>query len=217
MTALYEQHRPKAFGEVCGHRGSIRRLHCLQKTCGLRGQVIWLTGESGTGKTTLARIIASHVSDDCTTEEVDAQDVSMELIREWERKCQGRPLFGDGYAFIVNEAHGLSAKAVSRLQTVLEDSRVQANSTWVFTTTNVGEQMLFDKRIDACPFLSRAVSIKLTLDKETAVAMAERLQSIARQHEVDGQPLGAYIKLLTECKYNMRLALQKIASGEMLC
>lgn len=216
MTTLYERYRPRTFAEVCGHEKAMKRLLTLHRTVGLQGQVLWITGESGTGKTTLARIVASLVADDCTTHEVDAQDVSLDQLREWERIARFRPLFGDGYAFIVNEAHGLSTKAVSRLQTVLEDRHVQENSTWLFTTTNKGEQQLFDTRMDACPFLSRAVSIKLELDSDTVMAMAQRLQTIAREQEVDGKPVGDYVQLLTDCRFNMRQALQRIASGEML-
>lgn len=216
MTALYELERPKTFAEVCGHSKVLKRLLCLEKTVGLRGQVLWITGESGTGKTTIARITASVIADDNTTFEVDAQDVSLEMLRDWEKMAQYKPLFGGGYCFIINEAHGLSSKAVSRLQTLLEDSQVQKHSTWIFTTTNKGERLLFDSKFDACPFLSRAVCLKLELDEPTCLAMAERLQSIARKHGVDGKPVNDYVNLLMDCKLNMRQALQRIASGEML-
>ena len=221
MASLYEKYRPNNFSEVVGHRKAIKRLLCTERTVGIRGQVFWLTGESGVGKTTIARIIAGFTADDFTTEEIDAQDLGIDQIREWERKAQSRPLSytagrEGGFAFIVNEAHGLSNKAVSRLQTVLEDRNVQRNSTWVFTTTNRGHQMLFDDKFDACPFLSRAISINLELDGETLVAMAKRLQEIARLEDVDGKPLDDYMRLLADCKGNMRQALQAIASGEML-
>lgn len=76
--------------------------------------------------------------------------------------------------------------------------------------------MLFDSKMDACPFLSRAVCVKLELDAATGLAMAKRLQAIARKEQVDGKPLKAYTELLAECRMNMRQALQMIASGAML-
>jgi replication-associated recombination protein RarA len=215
MTALYEVERPRNFNEVAGHQKTLKRLACTLKTTGLDGQVYWITGESGTGKTTLAKIIASHVADPCCTYEVDAQKLLTDTLDDWERKAKAPSLFGQ-WAFIVNEAHTLSSKIVSALQTVLEDEKVQRNSTWCFTTTNKGEQRLFDTKFDACPFLSRAICLKLELDKETVIAMAERLQSIARKHECDGKPLDAYLQLLADSKFNMRKALQEIASGAML-
>ena len=62
---------------------------------------------------------------------------------------------------IVNEAHGMSSKVVSRLQTVLEQGCVQKNSTWIFTTTFQGQKRLFDGVMDPCPFMSRAIELTL--------------------------------------------------------
>jgi energy-coupling factor transporter ATP-binding protein EcfA2 len=216
MSSFYKKHQPATFNEVAGHDSAKRKLVTLNKSCGLKGQVFWFTGESGTGKNTLAEIIARIVSPEASCRyDVDAQDVTLDLLREWETKAKRGSLFG-GYCFTINEAHGMSSKVVSRLQTLLEDDDVQANSTWIFTTTFQGEARLFDSRMDACPFLSRAISIRLELDEKTAMAMAERLLSIARSEELDGKPIDDYVKLLTECNFNMRQALQRIACGEML-
>jgi len=217
---LYEKYRPKKFSEVVGQKKAIKRLTCIHKTTGIKGQVFWIVGESGTGKTTLARIIASYSASEFTTFEIDAQDLSLDMVREWERKCQLKPLSYDGkpggYAFVVNESHGLSNKVVSRLQTVLEDPNVQRNGTWIFTTTNQGQDRLFGDKFDACPFLSRAVCIDLEFDKGTLLEMAKRLSEIATIEDVNGKPLDAYCELIANCKGNMRQALQKIAAGEML-
>ena len=213
---LSEKYRPTSFTEIVGQDLLLRRLTCLAKTSGLKGEVLWLTGESGTGKTSVARVIAHSVSDDACIYEIDAQDVTMELLREWERKASVGSLFGS-YTFIINESHGLSTKAVSRLQTVLEDPQVIANeSTWIFTTTNKGNQMLLDSRFDSVPFLSRAHEFKLSFDKHTITSMAKRVMEIAQAEDVDGKPLPDYIELMIDCNGNMRKALNEVASGRML-
>lgn len=215
MSSLYKKWQPKTFNEVAGHKRAKRKLVTLNKSCGLKGQVFWFTAESGTGKNTLGTIIARIVSpEDSCRYEVDAQDVTLDLLREWESKAKRGSLFG-GYCFTINESHGMSTKVVSRLQTLLEDDDVQSNSTWIFTTTFKGEAKLFDTKMDACPFLSRAISLRLDLDKDTVLEMAERLQMIARTEELDGKPIDDYVGLLTDCNFNMRQALQRIATGEM--
>jgi hypothetical protein len=216
MTALYEKYRPKSLDEIKGQELAVKRLRIMQAHGGLEGNVFWITGESSTGKTTLARIIAGLVADPICTEEIDAQDLSMDLVRAWQSKCQYRALYG-GFCFIVNESHGLSSKVVSRLQTVLEDVNVQKNSTWVFTTTNNGERLLFDSKMDACPFLSRAIPLKLKMDPDTVFAMSQALRAAACSEGLcNGKTEQEYVDLLLDCKGNMRLAYQKIASGEML-
>lgn len=213
---LSEKYRPRKFADVIGQPDAMHTLLTLRKTSGLAGQVFWITGESATGKTTIARIIAGKVSDDAATHEIDAQDLSLERVREWERTCEYRPLFGEGYCFIVNESHGLSSRVVSRLQTVLEHEAVQRNSTWIFTTTNKGHQKLFDSSFDSEPFLSRAVAVALVDDHDRRIACADRLLHIYRTELGEADlDRGDMLALLRDCGGNMRSAIGRIASGNL--
>lgn len=213
---LYEKYRPRCWDEVIGQDKALRRLAIIDEKFGLLGQVFWIAGPSGAGKTTIARLIAKECAEEFAIEEMDAQDVSLDTIREWQRRCAYRPFGGQGYCFVINEAHGLSSKVVSRLQTVLEDEYVSKNSTWVFTTTLVGQKRLFDSKLDACPFLSRAVCLELEFGICESEAFAKHIQRIATQEGLNGKPLDDYRELIAECSGNMRQALQRVASGEML-
>ena len=91
MTQLYEQYRPKTFGDVIGQEKTIGKLQRLAKR-GLGGRVYWITGSSGTGKTTLARIIAAEIADDFAVIEIDGSDLTMDRVREYERWCRSKPM-----------------------------------------------------------------------------------------------------------------------------
>ena len=215
MKSLYEQFRPHTWGELVGQDKLIAKMAVLRRR-GLIGRVFWVTGDSGTGKSTVARLIASEIADDYAVVEVDAQDVGMDRVREFERMCQFRPLGKGCHVFIINEAHGLSSKVVSRLQTVFEQDNVQRNSTWVLTTTFQGQRKLFDDAFDACPFLSRAIELTLEHGEDVVLAFAVRARKIAQTEQLDGKPLEDYVQLVRNSGCNMRKVLQQIEAGEML-
>ena len=65
-------------------------------------------------------MIAGEVSADYAIIEIDAADLTMAQVREFERMCRVKPLGSDGHAFIVNEAHRLSQAVISRLLSTFE-------------------------------------------------------------------------------------------------
>jgi len=63
MPQLYEQYRPRSWSDVIGQDKVVGKLQALAKRDGWAGRAYWLTGQSGTGKTTIARLIAAEVAD----------------------------------------------------------------------------------------------------------------------------------------------------------
>src|SRR4051812_6653833 len=118
---LYERYRPTDWSQVIGQDKLIRRLMLVRDRSGFGGRAFWLSGPSGAGKTSIARLIAAGIADPMNVDEVDATGLSAAAIQEIERTSR---LYGlgskRGRAFMVNEAHGLNRAAVRQLLTTLE-------------------------------------------------------------------------------------------------
>lgn len=216
MVALYEKLRPKTLDEFVGHTEAIRQLEDFREANdGFLGQAFWISGPSGTGKSTLAKIIAESVGGDWSVTEMDAQDLSLDFLRDFKDKCQVKPLWAEGHALIANEGHLLNTRTVSYLQTFLESEAITRNATVVFTTTDHGQDRFFGTKSDAFPFLSRCLMVELRLDNDTCLAFRDHLMRTADRLGLNGRPASEYDELLVRCQGNLRMALQEIAAGKM--
>ena len=81
MTPLFEKYRPRTFDEVVGQDKVVARIKALAKR-GLTGRAFWIAGQSGTGKTSLARLLAAEVADDFLTREIDAGTLTVSALAE---------------------------------------------------------------------------------------------------------------------------------------
>jgi replication-associated recombination protein RarA len=208
--SLAEVYRPKQWSDVVGQPKALATIERLRQR-GLSGRAYWLSGQSGTGKTTIAKLIAAEVADAWDTVEIDGGQCDTATLDDLERQCRQRP-FGKGACLIVNESHGLRSPIIRRLLVVLE--QLPSWVTVIFTTTCDGQDSLFEDQIDAHPLLSRCDEIALAR-RDLAKPFAERARQIAQAEQLDGQPIEKYIRLAQEHRNNLRKMLKAIEAGCM--
>ena len=212
---LTEKYRPESWDDIAGQESICKTLSVFESQNSLSGRAYWISGRSGCGKTSIARILAKKISDRWYTVELDASELTAQFLKEIQDVFMYRPMSCQSRCYIVNEAHGLSKDQVRKLLKITESPCLNENMTWIFTTTLEGQLTFEDGKQDAGPLLSRCVCLQLESEKSDD-AMIHRLQNIAQSESLDGKSLTEYKALFRDCNSNMRFALQKIELGEML-
>jgi len=176
MQPLCKQYRPRSWSEIVGQDKVVRRIEGLRRR-GIGGRAYWISGQSGTGKSSIAWLLAREIAEDLGIDEIDAQDCTPSRITELERTFQTKVLGSKGgRAIVVNEAHALRKDAIRKLLVVLE--RLPSHVLVIFTTTCEGQESLFEEHIDADPLLSRCLELPLSR-RGLAEPFARRAHEIA--------------------------------------
>lgn len=210
---LYEQYRPREWSDVIGHGQVVKSVARMRDRGTLGGKAFWVTGSSGIGKTSIAYLIAGDVCDPDNFIELDAGELTPAKLNDLEKQLRYRALGGkSGRALLCNESHGLRQDTVRKLLVILE--RIPGHVTWVFTTTNVGQQRLFEGAEDPNPLLSRCVQFKLDAYRYLE-KFAARAKEIAEAEGLGGARLDEYTALVKRCECNFRMVLSEIEAGAM--
>lgn len=138
--SLYQAYRPKTFAEMVGNTEVINAIqtHFAQDPKRVSHCHIFY-GPSGTGKTTIARIIATeilHADPDFSIHEINTSDNrGIDTVREIRDQMRGLPLKGKSVVYIIDEAHGMTADAKRAFLKPTED--MPAHVYFFFCTTNL--------------------------------------------------------------------------------
>lgn len=173
MSAYYVTHRPKTFKAVEGNLSAIESLQQMLK--GEFPQVVLFHGPSGTGKTTLARIVSGKLGVEVGS--VDYVEINasnnrgIEFFREQISSMRIKPFLGGKKVYVIDECHRLTKESMDCLLKPCEDT---PSHCYIFLCTTDPGKLL--KAI-----LTRCVKVEcLPLDEEQIIAVLKRIAKLTK-------------------------------------
>ncbi len=213
---LHEKYRPREWADLVGQDKAVAIARRIIERPGFDLGAFFIdcagSNNSGTGKSSLAWVIAGTLADPFFITEIPGAKMDKAAVAEIERSAYLCSWSADKpfRVWIVNEAHAVTQGAVDLLLTFLE--ALPRHCVVIFTTTRQPDEELFGT--DNGPLYSRCHCIRLT-NQGIAEPFARRVKSIAEAEGLDGQPMAKNVALIRQCKNNMRRAIQLIEAEEL--
>jgi DNA polymerase-3 subunit gamma/tau len=121
---LYQRHRPNSLEELKGNQDIISTLSTMLEDINKCPHSFLLTGDTGCGKTTIARIIANRLG--CVGSDLreinTADNRGIDTIREIIKSSNYKAIEGPVKVWILDECHKYLADSQNALLKILEDT-----------------------------------------------------------------------------------------------
>jgi DNA polymerase III subunit gamma/tau len=217
VPELHKKYRPKTIDDLRGNSVLKRTIKAHIENNSIPHAVL-LSGDYGCGKTTIARILASHLKcSDFDLHEIDTADhTGIDMVRDIRKHMHHKPMKGKTRVWILDECHQMSKQAMNSLLKALEEPPSHA---YFFLCTTDPNQLL--KTI-----ISRCTAFKVSTlgenalvqlmndvcEKEKAEVPEEVLKQVAELslgHPRDALKILSSIVVLGDAKAMTKMAQNK--------
>lgn len=177
VQSLAVKYRPKKFEDLIGHEAVVTQLRGMLESGRITAALLFV-GETGVGKTTLARMFASYLNGGDGDTESDYEEMNMadhrkiDDIRALIQKAKNKPRFGKFRIFMLDEIHQLTGDSEKAILKSLEEP--PPHTVWILATS--------DPEKVAPEIIGRCSVFKLLLP--TKISIAKRLRRICRREKI---------------------------------
>jgi DNA polymerase-3 subunit gamma/tau len=200
VTELYRKYRPKTFKGVVGQPEAVKVMSGWI-TNGNTPHAVLLTGASGCGKTSCARILAKKLG--CLPPrdlfELNSADFSgIDTIREIRQAASYPSLTGGNRCWIIDELQGASSNSMQALLKLLEEAPSYA---YFFLCTTNPEKIIPTVKNRCSELKLKPVSVEDLITLSQSVLAKEGIEDIGDEvleklaDTVDGSPRKCLVKL----------------------
>lgn len=119
-----DSYEPKTPNELIGHAAKVAAdlLREFRAPISSRSLKLLLYGSPGNGKTSILNMLAVQIAaHKIDIESVNGRNVTIELIREWQRNCAYGSLFGGWKVKLINESDLIAGPAQDLMLTYLDE------------------------------------------------------------------------------------------------